>query len=344
MRCLEPVTFVRQIKDARGKTRYQKFSGPCGKCLPCLRRYANEWAFRAMCEAETSVSTHFFTLTYDEDRLPLIRGEPSLRFDDWTKFFHNVRHYLPPLRMFGCGEYGDRFGRPHYHFIGYFSEAIQAEEANDIIQSKWDYGYTHSDPYVGAPQAKYVAKYLLKKKLLDYGDCEPAQARMSRMPGLAHDWCLRNQKTLLRIRDSKQLVIHDHQGTPYPIPRFIKKFCYSHKDMEENRLVWQRIWDHDDNVRLRQRGDVDGSDNLFLCDFNVNTSVASQYIKKIKQDPNNRFKVKEHHERERYDHKIGFMECSYDDLQSSFEADLTDLNSSWKYDERRKIYVRETFH
>lgn len=340
MRCLYPMRIKVDHKDAFGRIRKALYTVPCGKCLPCLRRYANEWAFRAMCEAETSVSTHFFTLTYDEDRLPLIRGEPSLHFEHWDKFFHNVRHYLPPLRMFGCGEYGDRFGRPHYHFIGYFSEAIQPEEANEIIQNKWQHGHTHADPYVGAPQCKYVAKYLLKKKLLDYGDCESAQARMSRRPGLAYDWCLQNQKTLLRIRDSKQLVIHDHQGTPYPIPRFIKKFCYSEEDKFRLRDYWNSIYDSADRARINSRGDVDGVDNVYKCDFVVNTSVASQYIKKIKQDPNNRFKLKEYHAKERYDHKAGFMECDYDDLQREFENDLTDCNSEWKYDRERKLYVR----
>lgn len=342
MRCFHPITMTREVENALGHKHKRTYTFPCGKCLACLRRYANEWAFRAMCEAETSKAVHFLTLTYEDENLPLsVLDRPTLRFDDVDKWLKRFRHLVPPLRYFMCGEYGDKFGRPHYHLISYFPEDVTQDFLESALAESWPFGHAHVDPYVGAPQAKYVAKYLLKKKMLDYRDCEPAQARMSRMPGLGRQWCKDNIEVLRKIRDNRQLVIHDYQGTPYPIPRFIKKFCYSDQDRERLSLYWQQQFDDSTEASRYNRHQRDQYSKLatFDLEYKMHEGIEDHYKRQLRRDPNNHFPIKKEKEYQRYNHSIGLMECSFEDLYDQFENELFYDSFNWHYDEQRQIYV-----
>ena len=44
---------------------------PCGKCEACINRKNNELAYRVECESKAHHYTYFFTLTYDNDHLPV---------------------------------------------------------------------------------------------------------------------------------------------------------------------------------------------------------------------------------------------------------------------------------
>lgn len=110
---------------------------PCGKCAPCKIRRVNEWVFRVMWEEEhNSVSSHFVTLTYDTNHVPLTpNGFMTLRKDDFQNYMKRLRHLCEPslqvlndycgrsredrysLKYYACGEYGSQFKRPHYHAI-----------------------------------------------------------------------------------------------------------------------------------------------------------------------------------------------------------------------------------
>ena len=65
-----------------------------------------------MDEASRYSSNCFVTLTYDEDHLPLDR---SVSRREVQLFMKRLRKAISPLRVrfFACGEYGERFGRPH---------------------------------------------------------------------------------------------------------------------------------------------------------------------------------------------------------------------------------------
>ena len=59
-----------------------------------------------------------------------------------------------------CGEYGDRFGRPHYHAIIF--GLSQSKRDKDLISSKWPFGrcyYGSAEP----DSIRYVAQYIDKK-------------------------------------------------------------------------------------------------------------------------------------------------------------------------------------
>lgn len=97
----------------------------------------------------------FLTLTYDEEHCPL-----SLDKKELQKFWKRLRKAIAPrkIKYFACGEYGDTYGRPHYHAIVFGID--WHDEA--IINDAWSLGFIK----IGGVTVKsigYVTDYCLKK-------------------------------------------------------------------------------------------------------------------------------------------------------------------------------------
>jgi hypothetical protein len=69
---------------------------------------------RVMHEAQLHQNNCFITLTYDEKHLPADR---NLVKRDFQLFIKRLRKKLAPakVRYYMAGEYGEKYGRPHYH-------------------------------------------------------------------------------------------------------------------------------------------------------------------------------------------------------------------------------------
>lgn len=92
---------------------------PCNYCIRCKLKRSLDWSIRIMHEASLYSDNCFITLTYDDFNVPDGR---SLVKSDFQKFMKRLRKFSVKsrgrsLRYYACGEYGDRFGRPHYHAI-----------------------------------------------------------------------------------------------------------------------------------------------------------------------------------------------------------------------------------
>lgn len=111
----------------------------CGLELQATGRRPSSWA----------------TLTYDAAHVP-----ETLRKADLSAFVKRLRARLGErrFRFFGCGEYGERNGRPHYHII--FFGLGQADER--MICEAWGQGICQVDRLEPAAIA-YVAGYTAKK-------------------------------------------------------------------------------------------------------------------------------------------------------------------------------------
>lgn len=93
---------------------------PCGKCVGCRMDRAKQWKIRVTHECQDHEESHFITLTYDDDHLPVNEfGEPYIERRDVQLFMKNLRHRCPDhdARVFGCMEYGELYHRPHAHAI-----------------------------------------------------------------------------------------------------------------------------------------------------------------------------------------------------------------------------------
>ena len=134
---------------------------PCGKCLSCRIAKRSEWQMRMLHELNSYTDASFVTLTYSDEFLP---DNGSLCKSDLQKFFKRLRKELSRdkrnIRYFACGEYGDRFGRPHYHAI-IFGLSLRSDD-QELVRFKWPFGRVHFG--TAEPDSiGYVAQYIDKK-------------------------------------------------------------------------------------------------------------------------------------------------------------------------------------
>ena len=131
---------------------------PCGHCVACRIARSREWAIRILHETEFWESSCFVTLTYRDEDLP---SNGSLERDALTKFFKRLRKDLGDrkIKYYACGEYGDTYGRPHYHAIIFGLNALKDKK---LIESNWPYGWVKVGG-VSYDSARYVAGYVQKK-------------------------------------------------------------------------------------------------------------------------------------------------------------------------------------
>lgn len=200
----------------------------CGECIGCRMDYSRMWADRCMLEAQQYEHNAFITLTYDDAHLPPLvectnieTGEifmwPSLVPDELTKFIKDLRRYYEyhfnwtGIRFYACGEYGSEGGRPHFHILAfnmpplpdtrYWFTTDQHEKVyhSEILQNNiWKKGIC-SVGELTWNSAAYVARYVVKKQkgvtkgLVELcgnlvSGLEPEFTRMSRNPGIAHNY------------------------------------------------------------------------------------------------------------------------------------------------------------
>lgn len=246
---------------------------PCGTCLGCKSTHANAWAHR--CEHEASMYTDniFLTLTYDDDNLPdgghlcprhlqlfikrlrqtAARAKPTIK--------HDPTH---PIRYFACGEYGDQFGRPHYHSIIFgltFTDAYKVGArhghilyASPTLSALWPHGDSKFGTATTAA-ANYIAQYTLKKqrrRRYDYeneegyadinGEWHPKPdpfSRMSTHPAIGTEWLKKFQT------DLSQGYLHNN-GRKFKIPRaYLKKLRDINPFLLEE--IQHRAWLHNKN-------------------------------------------------------------------------------------------------
>lgn len=159
MKCLSPIA----LKGHAGTVFDTHLSSstyvPCGQCIACRLNYAKFWSIRMMQEMKHHDSACFATLTYDDEHLNDICedfGQPVLVKSDIQKFWKRLRKERK-VRYFCCGEYGDRFGRPHFHAIIY---GVSPSET-DLIEKHWQKGFVKLGT-VTSDSCNYVAKYMTK--------------------------------------------------------------------------------------------------------------------------------------------------------------------------------------
>lgn len=194
---------------------------PCGQCVGCRLERSRQWAVRCVHEASLYEKNCFITLTYNDANLP---SDGSLHVEHFQKFMKRLRFsyrgHRPvadgtfPIRFFHCGEYGENFGRPHYHALLFNfdfpdrtiwkkSPSGEMLYRSKILEELWPFGYS-SVGEATFQSAAYVARYIMKKvtgkaaesHYREGHDTEtgelyyrtPEYTTMSRRPGIATGW------------------------------------------------------------------------------------------------------------------------------------------------------------
>lgn len=278
MQCFHP--FVAKTKGAPiygasgillgYQSRFQNV--PCGKCVACLKARRQSWAFRIEVETEQYPDASFFvSLTYNDESLPYGENHATLCKKDLTEFFHKLRSFLaardpdPPskrpagrkyFRYFACGEYGDSFGRPHYHFAFWdLFFKYPMDKWLKIFQQVWKFCDPQSVDIeeMSPARAEYLAKYCLKQAGIDYDakGVESPFSVMSRRPGIGEAFM--NSLNIDRLRSSGGLQVFDSTGCKFTLPRYYRnsgKF-YTEDELRSISDSYQSFVDRLESVKQK---------------------------------------------------------------------------------------------
>lgn len=231
---------------------------PCGQCIGCRLERSRQWAMRCMHEAQLHEHNCFITLTYDDTHLP---SDKSLDYRDFQLFVKRLRKKFgnAKIRYYMAGEYGENFGRPHFHacIFGHDfhdKKLWKRTPSGSLIyrspdlEALWPFGYS-SIGDVNFESAAYVARYIMKK-ITGKGASEhyteldeetgeiikrkPEFNKMSLKPGIGYEWY---KKYRSDVYPHDYVVIRGQKVKP---PKFYDKKYKNDYPYEFDELLYQR--------------------------------------------------------------------------------------------------------
>lgn len=162
-----------QEKYASQPHLYKPLQIACGQCIKCRLEYSRQWGLRCMYESTLHVQNSFITLTYAPEHLP---ENSNLERRDFQLFMKRLRKKFTgvTIRTFYAGEYGGKFGRPHFHAILFGLDFEDKkfwkngrsgfpQYTSKVLEETWGKGLC-SIGDVTHETCRYVAQYCLKKK------------------------------------------------------------------------------------------------------------------------------------------------------------------------------------
>lgn len=208
----------------------------CGQCIGCRLHKSKEWAIRCVEEMREHDDNCFITLTFDDEKLQDPTQNYTLIKKDFQNFMKRLRKNTgKKIRYFHCGEYGEKFSRPHHHAIlfGYDfpdkketrpSKLGHPQFCSEILSKAWQ---DQGDAFVSEANfdtAAYVARYCTKLYNKSKGSPEdyptvdefyqgrlPEYTTMSRRPGIGHAYF---QKYKDEIYRDDYIVINNKRMKP----------------------------------------------------------------------------------------------------------------------------------
>lgn len=203
MACLSPLTAYRPnvrpgekarlIFDTRKAVDAVRLSLPCGQCVECRLDYARQWSIRLMKEAACHEASSFLTLTYDDDNLPQSGSLIKEHVSAFHKRLHNRLLYSRGygIRFYYCGEYGETYGRPHYHSIvfgfdfpdkKFYKKNSRGEPiySSEFLRELWPFGLNGIGA-VTSDSCAYVAGYVVDKVKISQLSPEEYKSYYSRL-------------------------------------------------------------------------------------------------------------------------------------------------------------------
>lgn len=204
---------------------------------------------------------------YPKSKTEPTKGKPPFplnatenRFDKFPRAKNKIK--ITPFRYYMCGEYGEKYRRPHYHIciFGYeFADRTywrKSPSGEKLYRSKtleklWPLGHSTIGD-VTFESAAYVARYVMKKvngekqkkhyEVIDKDTGEikeiiPEYNDMSRRPGLGTNWI---KKYTADVYPQGRVIV---RGKPSNAPRFYDKYIRKEDYYTYDELKLQR--EHD---------------------------------------------------------------------------------------------------
>jgi hypothetical protein len=245
----------------------------CGQCVGCRLEKSRQWAMRCLHEAKMHEKSCFITLTFAPFSWYHARGRVdsykekkyeydmqdsalNLHYQQFQLFMKRLRKkYGSGIRFYMCGEYGEKFGRPHFHaaIFGHdFSDKYEPKRTDSgsfvyrsrELEKLWDYGFS-SVGEVTFESAAYIARYIMKKitgdlakhhyQFVDTTSGEiikrvPEFNKMSLKPGIGADWL---EKWKDDVYPHDYVIINGKKVKP---PKF-----YDLKFKKSNPYEWEEV-------------------------------------------------------------------------------------------------------
>ncbi len=208
-----PKTCLSRVRIRNAKT--GKFEDvPCGRCLVCLSKQANDWYIRFQVEQQFCSDSFFVTLT-QEDAV----YEP-LSVDTIQRYFKRVRSMGFRFKYVCLGEYGPKTCRAHYHIL-FFLDAGSVSDFISALSAQWQQrGFVD----VQRPTKNhlfYIAKYS-SKLFLNYVTVK----LFSRRPAIGLRYAPDSPSARLMdsyIIEGNMTFCNPEDGLTYSIPRYFRK-------------------------------------------------------------------------------------------------------------------------
>lgn len=250
MACFSPLEAWRDLRNGSIRLTYHpkycasptpSFFVPCGQCTGCRLERSRQWAMRCQHEASLHPNNSFLTLTFSPENLP-DRG--SLVYEPFQDFMKRYRKRFSGtgIRFYMCGEYGENFGRPHYHACifghDFDDKKIWQRRSgkeplyrSSILEKLWPHGHS-TIGRLTFQSAAYVARYVMKKVTGEassdhYSFIDPVTGeshqrmaefnRMSTRPGIAAGWF---DKFYRDVYPNDACIVNGRESRP---PRYYDK-------------------------------------------------------------------------------------------------------------------------
>lgn len=273
MECVTPVTIR---APSRGFLHV-----PCGSCAECLTNKRSEWSFRIRQEYKYSSSAKFITLTYSDENLTY-GLDPSLNKREIQLFLKRLRKKLKsdghkPFRYYIVGEYGSKYGRPHYHGIFFnlpYCRKVTSEEVKlrRLFMDAWQMGNVDIGD-VNDASIHYTTKYIVGKSENQEVGRSPTWSIMSLRPAIGHNYLNRGYEY---HKKTKQFFTKTG-GFTQNLPRYYrdKIFNLSEKIENTDRQIAQKDKKNNEvDNELQQQGE-----NLALYKL----EKRKQFLDKVKR-------------------------------------------------------------
>lgn len=229
--CQQPLT-IRNPKFSTHAGNHKQFNTvPCGKCDICKKSRLNSWIFRLKKELEISSTPLFLTLTYNDENIKYgYKGSPTLYKRDLQLFYKRLRFNLSklgiskPIKYYSVGEYGKKFGRPHYHAILLNCDNIS------IISESWNLGFVGVSKLT-EKRMYYTLKYISKSPTILKPDQLKEFSLMSKKIG--SNYLTLAIKNYHREEVTLRSYITTKEGFKMPIPKYYKNHLFDDEMLQQ---------------------------------------------------------------------------------------------------------------
>ena len=159
--CLNPFPVVVDEKYPYIEKKHKvTYLVPCRHCPECRTLRRLQWIFRMEQESLRHEFNYFITLTYSNEFLPKDGQIYKPDFQEFMKRLRRNHEYVfknARISYYACGEYGDTYGRCHFHAILFCNHPLSSADINIA----WKYGFIDFKPFTST-RAAYVVKYSQK--------------------------------------------------------------------------------------------------------------------------------------------------------------------------------------